>query len=389
MKTVVLKFGGTSLQTFDLRRKVITIIKERLEQNLFPVVVVSAFGRKGDPYATDSLLNLLPSNSSVRHKAMISACGEIISASIIAEQLKRNKIPAIALTGWQAGLLTNSHYQKAEVKLLDICNIEKELSRNIVPVICGFQGINKSGEITTLGRGGSDTTAAIIARAIKAKRLELFKDVDGVYTADPQLVKSARRIKSLSYHEISELAGNGAKIVHDPSIMELADKEIPIILGSTYSGKQGTCIQPKNKSRIINAVTSKRNLILITINISANERLSEIFNEFADHEISIDFINVDQYHVSFVIDESKASIAENILNILNLRNNMQSKFSKITAIGSGMTGRPGVMAKLSTALEANGIKIEMATDSYSTISFLVPEKFEILALNSIHKSFDL
>ncbi|MDP8221332.1 MAG: aspartate kinase [Candidatus Stygibacter frigidus] len=388
MKISVLKFGGNSLKTIEIRKKVINIIKSRLESDLFPVVVVSAMGRKGDPYSTDNLLNILPEAGSERHKALISSCGEIISATLLAEELIESGYPAIALTGWQAGILTNNLYSEAKVENVNPSKIIEEIKKGIIPVICGFQGITATGEITTLGRGGSDTTAALIARALEACQLELFKDVEGLYTADPHKVKDAQILKTLDYNEIAELSGNGAQIVHNPAIRQLSDQEIPLLLGNTWTGEHGTCIQPCSKNKPVTAVTSKSALSLVTIEISTSSGIAEIFSAFSDSRISLDFISVVQGKISFVIEE-KYNFAVSILDKFDVKSNLKRGFCKITVTGSGMTGQPGVMSKLTKCLESENINIEIATDSYSTISCLIKEFDEIRALNIIHNAFDL
>ncbi len=389
MKIIVLKFGGSSLQTYELRQKVINIISSRKSSDFSPVIVVSAMGRKGDTYATDSLLQLLPPGSSERHQAMISACGEIISATILAEELSQQGITAKAFTGWQVGILTEKKFTQANVQNIDVSSILDELKNGTIPVVCGFQGISPDGEITTLGRGGSDTSAALLARALQAVQLELFKDVAGFFTADPHLVKSARIINDLNYQEIAELSGNGAQIIHNPAIRQLADHQIPLLFCNTFSGKSGTCIQPCQQIRPVIAVTSKNNLTLISINSSRNSRLSDIFSAFADSAISVDFITVNQSHVSFVIDDAKKDMADKLLKKISFNYKLQNGFCKITVTGSGMTGQPGVMAKLSLNLESDNIWIDMATDSYSTISCLIRQEDEIKALNIIHTAFEL
>jgi aspartate kinase len=389
MKIIVLKFGGNSLRTHELRSKVINIIKERLQSGYAPVIIVSALGRTGDAYATDSLLNILPENSTDRHRSLIASCGEIISASLLAEELNYNGLTAIALTGWQAGILTEEAFAQSKVINIDISAVTAELQKHNIPVICGFQGISPTGDITTLGRGGSDTTAALYARALEAQHLELYKDVAGIFTADPHLVKNARIIKELDYQEIAELSGNGAQVIHNPSIKQLADQKIPLLLGETWTGKHGTCIQPCQHNRYVTAVTSRSQLARLTVNVTQNILISNIFTGFAQEKISVDFITVNQNIVSFVIEENKISLAESLLSSLDLNGEIQSGFCKITVTGSGMTGQPGVMAKLSKNLETKNISIFMATDSYSTISCLIRQKDEVNALNIIHNAFDL
>ena len=389
MKISVLKFGGNSLNTKEIRQRVIEIIKSRLDSDFSPVIIVSAMGRKGDNYSTDTLLGILPEKSSGRHKALISSCGEIIAATLLAEELIREGLQAIAITGWQAGILTNKSYIQAEVENVNISNIKNQIERNYIPVICGFQGITSTGDVTTLGRGGSDTTAALIARALEATQLELFKDVDGLYTADPHIVKDAKIIKVLDYSEIAELSGNGAQIVHTPAISQLSDRKTPLLLGNTWTGKHGTCIQPCKKNKPVTAVTSKSALTLVEIKTTSNSQLSKIFSAFSDSEVSLDFICVAQGNVSFVIEDDKSKFAASLLEKNNVKKNIQKGFCKVTVTGSFMTGQPGVMAKIIKNLEAEDVMIKMASDSYSTISCLICQSNENKALNIIHNAFNL
>lgn len=390
MKLSVLKFGGTSLADDSSRQQVVMIIKEHLDSGCFPVVVVSAMGRSGDKYATDTLLNLLPKHSSNRHQAMITACGEIISATILAEELSALSIPAIALTGWQAGIYTQKDdYKNAKVISIDTCRIDQEIEKGNVPVICGFQGVSHSGDISTLGRGGSDTTAALIARALSADRLELYKDVPGVFSADPAKVKNAKLIKYLDYNEIAELSGNGAKIVHNPAIKQLADKKIPLYLGSFLSGELGTCIKPFDVSAPVTAVTSRSNLTLFSIVVPQSKPFSQYFSILAQNEISLDFITVNYCSIAFVVDKLSAQKVKNILFAHSWDFELKGELVKLTITGSGMTGQPGIFNKMISSLEKNNICIDMATDSYSTISCLIEEVNETKALNIIHAAFNL
>jgi aspartate kinase len=389
MKIVVLKFGGNSLDGGNKRRKVIKIIRTRLNEGYQPVIVVSAQGRRGDSYSTDTLIELLPSESSERHIALIASCGEMISAAVLAEELLRDGIPAEALTGWQAGLITDDRFTQSQVEEINISNIKNLLDKEKVPVICGFQGISFQGEITTLGRGGSDTTAALITRALQAERLELYKDVAGIFSADPAKVDEARLINNLDYYEIAELTGSGAKIIHNPAISQLSDHNIPLFLGDALTGRHGTCVQPCKSENLVTAITSRDKLILITLPTAPEHSLGEIFSHFARAGISLDFITVSSNQVSFVIDLEKELSVKQLLGKLSYEYIMRKVYCKITITGSGMTGQPGVMAKLCKRLEENNIRIELATDSYSTISCLVRQEDEIVSLNILHKAFDL
>ncbi|MCK9525660.1 MAG: aspartate kinase, partial [Limnochordia bacterium] len=217
MKIVVQKFGGSSLATSAMRSEAQQRIWETVEAGLQPVVVVSAMGRQGDPYATDTLLDLMQQtnpNAEGANIDLLLSCGEIISASVFAEGLRTIGLPAVALTGWQCGITTDEVHLGARVTGVQSERLWDLLGAGTIPVVAGFQGITETGKVTTLGRGGSDTTAAVLGVVLKAERVEIFTDVDGIKTADPRLVPDAPTIKVMSYREVVEMGHMGAKVLH-------------------------------------------------------------------------------------------------------------------------------------------------------------------------------
>ncbi len=246
MKIIVQKFGGTSVASPHTRELVVNKVKEAIGNGYSPVVVVSAMGRKGDPFATDTLINMLKSvNPSPEDHEMdlLMACGEIISSAVMAATLQEAGLKSKALTGGQAGMITDNEYGNAKIRKVEPDHLLQLIEQGIIPVICGFQGVTEDHKnITTLGRGGSDTSAAAFGVALKADKVEIYTDVDGVMTADPRVVKDAKIIKQISYDEIREMAHQGAKVIHPRAVEIVMRYGVPMVVKSTFSDAQGTLI---------------------------------------------------------------------------------------------------------------------------------------------------
>lgn len=416
MKKIVQKFGGTSLDSAKKRKRVAEIIKKSREQNLRPVVVVSAIGRRGEPYATDSLIDFATGNDlkiNNREKDLLMSCGEIISAVVLVQILKSMGIKGRALTGAQAGILTDNNFGAAQIKEVNPEYIEELLEQDILPVVAGFQGITTQGQITTLGRGGSDTTASILGSVLKAEYVEIFSDVKGVMTADPLKVNNARVLKYLSYKEICEMAYHGARVIH-PRAAEIAkNNNLSLKVKSVFDEKSGTVIGANNsdrdssnlcfheqenyenqdhgvsqKDRLITAVTSRSDIFFVEINVEEN-RVLDIFTSLRKSEISADFINIRTDLVSFIVNSEHRSQLDKILSSSNWKYIIRNDVAKVSIVGGGITGQPGIMAQLASALNDAGIDIIQATDSSITISCLVKKCREKKALNVLHRAFKL
>jgi len=400
MKKIVQKFGGTSLDTEEKREFAIKHIKDAINADYRPVIVVSAMGRAGKPYATDTLIKMaeeifLDINS--REKDLLMSCGEIISSVIMVQTLQKAGIDAIALTGAQAGIFTNNKFGESEIDRVNPDRINKLLQEGKVPVIAGFQGVTKDGEITTLGRGGSDTTASVIAVAIEALFIEIYTDVDGVMTADPTLVKNARLIDKVSYNEVCELAYQGARVIH-PRAAEIAMKEgIPIKVKSTINEGTGTLIHNRGMrsvqgDRPVTGVTSRHNIVFIKVYPQKPTEYATglvVFSILANHGISVDFINIRPEAISFIIESRNEEKVIGILNEYEFKFEAINDFVKVSIVGGGMTGRPGVMARMVEALSNINVPIYQTTDSHTTISSLIKRENEKEALNALHDSFKL
>jgi len=245
MALIVQKFGGTSVATEESRKALLHHVKQSKDEGNQIVVVVSALGRFGDPYATDSLINLLTSiNPQVdaRTKDLMMSCGEIISCTMVAHFLKSNGIDAVPLTGQQAGILTTDTFGNSEVICINTENIKKSLSENKVVVIAGFQGATIDGDVTTLGRGGSDTAAVTIGGYLKADIVDIYTDVEGIAKVDPRVVPEAEYLPKLTYDDIYMLSLNGAKVIHPRAVKTAQDFNILTRVRSTFSEKEGTII---------------------------------------------------------------------------------------------------------------------------------------------------
>ncbi len=268
MKIVIQKFGGTSLQNATIRSKAAEHVKDAVEKGLSPVVVVSAIGRKGNPYSTDTLLQEATSvfeKISPREKDLLMSCGEIISAVVMVQTLRQKNIEAVALNGMQAGILTDENFNQANIKRVFTDNIFQAISNGLVPVVTGFQGISESGEITTFGRGGSDTTASILAAALKADHIEIYSDVEGLLTADPKKISDVKHLEKVSYIETMEMANNGAEVIH-PQAVEIASQyNIAIKLFSTMNKDRSTLIHEMKNIRPVTGITIKSEIIFARI----------------------------------------------------------------------------------------------------------------------------
>lgn len=392
MSLVIQKFGGTSLGSDTARQRAVDMIEASRAAGDSTVVVVSAMGRKGMPYATDTLLALVQDcgDEVPDHDLdLISSCGEVISAVVIAQLLRARGIISGPLTGAQAGIITDDIHGRSRVKRVHTAKLLSLLNRNIVPVIAGFQGCTENGEITTLGRGGSDATASIIAEALGATRIEIITDVDGVMTADPRIVGQSNLIRQANHEDMHELAYLGSKVIH-PAAVEIAAKAgIPMVIRSAEEGSEGTSINMEVGAKHVLGVTSAASITLIKIGKQDGGSNLEVFSALASADISVDFIDIRSGETTFVVTyEWKKQVME-LLAESGYDFTANDDFVKVSVVGSWMTGRPGVMATVVQALERHGISIFQSTDSRSSISCLVRKEYEQLAVSSLHEAFKL
>lgn len=397
MEIIVQKFGGTSVSTPERRQMVIQKVKEVLDQGYMPVVVVSAMGRKGEPYATDTLLSLVGENFKEENKMatdMLMACGEIISTVTMSNDFLNAGIQAVPLTGGQAGILTDSNFKSAEPIDIDPKHILEVVKEGKVPVIAGFQGVNRDGFFTTLGRGGSDTTGAILGVAVKAKEVQIFTDVDGMMTADPRIVCDAKLIKKISYTEVFELADQGAKVIHPRAVEAAMKGNVPLVIKNTMSECKGTMIDSLgdvDARGVIAGITHQSGRIQVSLNIDDNidnkEAYKTVLSKLADNQISLDLINIFPKEKVFTISDDKKDLFEEIMRKNNLVYKITENLSKIAIVGTKMRGIPGVMSKVVIALDSKGIEVLQSADSHMTISCLVDTDVVQEAIQALHTVF--
>jgi aspartate kinase len=403
LRILVQKFGGTSVATPEVREQVASQILKARDSGYKVVVVVSAMGRTGDPYATDTLIGLLRSTGgevAARELDLVMSCGELISASVLAQTLNVNGQRATAFTGAQAGIITDGNFGSARILKVEPKKVLEALRKDHIVVVAGFQGRTEEDEITTLGRGGSDTTATALAAAIGAELVEIYTDVDGIMTADPRLVPDAQSLRVVTYQEVCEMAHLGAKVIH-PRAVEIAMAErIPVKIKSTFLDGPGTLISDECGQKELEVVggrpvtgiayVSGVAQIKIRSGQDFNEGMGlEVFRTMANNHISVDLINVSPEQISFIIEESLAEKAGTALKKLDLDVEVNPGFAKVSAVGAGMRGVPGVMAKVVEALTGAGVHIAQTTDSHTNISCLVLQEDLARATQALHSKFGL
>jgi aspartate kinase len=398
MKILVQKFGGTSISSHERRKLVINKIVKAKEDGYFPIVVVSAMGRLGDPYATDTLLSLTNSSFKTQNAQavdLLMSCGEIISTVVLCGELFNQGISSVPLSGGQAGIITDESFNNAKVLKVQTDNLINLIKSEIVPVVAGFQGQDENGFITTLGRGGSDVSASILGVALKAEKVEIYTDVDGIMTADPRIVSDAALIEKISYNEVFNLADQGAKVIHPKAIEIAMSANIPLVIKNTLNNCSGTIINSCGKlnfESIITGITHMPKRIQIIVdkrNNLQNENYSMLLNVIAENNISIDLINVFPNKNIFTIDADSIDKFDCVMKKLGLLYTYVKDCSKIAIIGNKMRGIPGVMARILKTLKSQNIEVLQTADSYTTIWCLVEEEHTNEAIKALHKEFKL
>lgn len=405
MKFIVQKFGGTSVATPEMRAKVVEKIIAAREEGYTPVVVVSAIGRSGDPYATDTLINFARQTYrevSAREMDMLMSCGEIISGVIMAATLQKAGHPAVFLTGAQAGIITDDNYNEARILKVKPENILRQAREGKIVVVAGFQGITEEGEITTLGRGGSDTTAAALGVALNAAYVDIYTDVEGIMTADPRIVGEAQALEKVTYDEICQLAHEGAKVVHPRAVEIVMQRNIPLRVRSTFSDTPGTLVTSSGevyrgtiditRDRTVTGITQIPNIVQFKVPITEEgpgglTQQRRLFKSLALSGISLDFINVFPDEVVFTVKEDVWQKAAQILDNAGFKAVVTPDCAKVAAVGAGMTGVPGVMAAIVEALTREDIRIMQTNDSYTTIWVLVKKEDMEKAVRALHRRF--
>ncbi|MBO8142345.1 MAG: aspartate kinase [Firmicutes bacterium] len=402
MKILVQKFGGTSVVTAGLRRQAVERILEARRAGFAVVVVVSAMGRAGDPYATDTLLGLLDGGSEddPRERDLLLACGEIIACVVLAHAIRGQGCPAVALTGREAGIVTDNQFGNARILRVEPEPLLGHLEAGRVAVVAGFQGATADGQVTTLGRGGSDTTAAALGAALRAESVDIYTDVEGVYTADPRLVPDAVRLERVSYREIVEMAHLGARVVHPRAVEIAMEGRVPLRIRSTASNGPGTLvcdgmglggIVPSD--RIVTGIAHVSGRVQFRLSSSSDfnrEGLARrVFQELGRASVSVDMIHVSPHAVQFIVEQGRRLTAEEVLRGLEVRYEVEDGLAKVSVVGAGMHGVPGVMARVMEALHGARVPVFQTTDSHANISCLVRESDVEKVVRALHREFGL
>ena len=401
MTTIVQKYGGSSVADTDHIREIAERIALASKNGTKMAIVVSAMGK-----TTNELLALANQISDVpeaRELDSLLSTGEIVTASLMSICLNELGVPAISLTGAQAGIQTDETFGKARISSIDSNRIQQELENGKVVVVAGFQGITEESEITTLGRGGSDTTAVALAVSLNADRCEIYTDVDGIYTADPRIVPNAQKMDEIIYEEMLEFASYGAKM-HPRSIELGAVYSMPILVASSFGNAPGTLIhggttvELRNKVR---GIASDLDIARLTILGVADQPgiAAKIFDPLADNGISVDVIvqNASENNLtdlSFTIAEADLERALETVNSVGKQINARgivsdSDLAKVTIVGTGMQNSPGYASRMFQCLYESKVNIEMITTSEIRITCIISKNEVAVAVAALHAAFEL
>ena len=400
MALIVQKFGGSSVADAEKLRNVARIITDTYQKGNRVVAVLSA---QGD--TTDELIGKaaeINPGASKRELDMLLSTGEQISCSLCAMAIEAMGFPAVSLTGWQAGFRTNSAYGNARIKRVQAERIRTELDRRRIVIVTGFQGLNKYDDITTLGRGGSDTSAVAIAAALNADLCQIFTDVDGVYTADPRLVPGAHKLEEITYDEMLELASLGAQVLHNRSVEMAKRYNVNLEVLSSFSGKPGTkvkeVVKTMERSHISGVAKDKNIARLALVGLEDTPGIAyKIFSLLARNNVNVDIIlqsigRSDTKDISFTVAKGDMELAQRLLEenrerIHFDRIDVSDNIAKVSIVGAGMVNSPGVAAKMFEALFNAGININMISTSEIKVSVLVHISDADRAVQVIHDRF--
>ena len=381
MDTIVLKFGGSSLSdNINLNIVAKKIIELKEEENKI-ICVVSAQGK-----TTDNLIKEAKELSAVPNEREMDALlstGEQMSAAKLAILLTMLGHKAISLTGWQAGIYTNSDYQSSKIINIDVTRMNKELEKGNIVIVTGFQGIDENQNITTLGRGGSDTTAVAIAAAVKAAHCYIFSDVDGVYTADPRDVKLAHKLNSISYEEMSYISGEGAKVLHDRCV-ELAEKyNMPIIAACTFNKNKGTEICSNMEETAIKSIIKNDNILIVQIDKMKNPY--DLLKKLTKNNIKIGKYNYENERLNFTLNKVNRAKLEKLLDKEKGITTIKS-VTKISIVGSGVSNHLEILELILKSLEEIKNNIVDIDVSACKISVLFDSIIDTKYLNDLHNA---
>ncbi len=401
MKLIVMKFGGTSVGSIKKINNVANLVEQQLNDKKL-IVVLSAMS--GVTNTMQEYIDEIESNEIIENDLILTS-GEAVSVGLLSAILKKRNIKSIPLLGWQIPIITDSNHQKAKILNIDKVRIDKYLNDYDVIVLAGFQGVDIDGKITSLGRGGSDTTAVAVAAAVNADRCDIYTDVDGVYTTDPNLEPKAKKINKLAFEEMLEMSSTGAKVLHTRSVELAMKNNVTLQVLSSITKQSGTLIVDENKlieKEIVSGVSFSNNESKLTLSGIADKPgiSATIFGLLANNNINVDMIvqNTSQdgvtANITFTIPNSEMHNAKKILeenkNLIDFKSiETDSNISKISVIGMGMMSQSGVAKKMFTTLADNSINILAISTSEIKISVLIKKKFTKIAVKSLHEAYNL
>lgn len=402
MSLYVMKFGGSSVGDTERMKRVAKRIAEKQDEGHKCVVVVSAMGD-----TTDDLIDqakLLNENPPAREMDMLMTTGEQISIAMLSMALHQLGREAISFTGWQAGFVTESEHGRARILDIKPARVHEALAAGKIVIVAGFQGQSESGEITTLGRGGSDTTAVALAGAIKADACEIYTDVDGIYSTDPRIVKVARKLQEISYDEMLELAHLGAAVLHPRAVEYAKHSKVPLIVRSSFNYNEGTVVKEEavmEQGVVVSGIAYDKNVARISILgvVDVPGVLAQVFGALADAKIDVDIIVQSgvmegKADFSFTVALSDQAAAVKVLE--GIRQEVpyrevttEDGLVKISIVGAGMVSHPGVAASMFEVLSKLGVSIKMVSTSEIKVSCVIDGEKLHDAIRALHTAYNL
>ncbi len=399
MSIIVQKFGGSSVADAAKVMNVASRVVDTYKAGNSVVVVVSA---QGD--TTDDLIDKakeINANASKREMDMLLSSGEQISIALLAMAIEKLGCPVISLTGWQAGFRTNSNYSNARIDKIDTERLLAEIDQKKIVIVAGFQGINRYDDITTLGRGGSDTSAVAIASAIHADKCEIYTDVDGVYTADPRIVKGAKKLNGITYDEMLELASLGAQVLHNRSVEMGKRFNVDMEVISSFTRNPGTKIKEAHKVEKMNVSGVARDMDVAQISLvnmaDAPGIAYKVFSTLANKGVNVDIIlqstgRNDAKDIAFTVPSSSIELAKKVLEenkaSIGFEDiKVREDLCKLSIVGAGMVNNPGVAAMMFEALAAANVNIDMISTSEIKVSVLIAKDDSERAMRAVHDKF--
>ncbi|MBU8905104.1 aspartate kinase [Desertibacillus haloalkaliphilus] len=402
MALVVQKYGGTSVGSTERIKHVADRIISSVEQGNQVVTVVSAMGKTTDELV--SLVGEVTAQPSKREMDMLLSTGEQVSISLLTMALQERGYRAVSLTGWQAGIQTEQAHGNARITGIDVERINSYLEDGMIVIVAGFQGVSEGEEITTLGRGGSDTTAVALAAAVSAERCDIFTDVTGVYTTDPRYVSKARKLASISYDEMLEMANLGAGVLHPRAVEFAKNHKVKLMVASSMVEEEGTVIEEEvsmEKDLVVRGIAFESDVTKVTVSGLPNDlaTLPSLFTILSEHGINVDIIiqnetGKETTTISFSISddirqETVAVLEENKHRLHFEAVDCEQNLAKVSIVGSGMVSNPGVAARMFQLLAKEDVKVKMVSTSEIKVSTVIEEAVMVKAVEALHEEFQL